>query len=88
MVINNFDIFRTSLGPAEAHPELLVDSNAVLTSTITRQWFQPISGRYFKIIQPIRCLKLSNLSQSSALEVDEPPYAATFCQLLGILTLE
>jgi len=35
MVINNFDIFRTSLGPAEANPELPVDSNAVLTLAVT-----------------------------------------------------
>tara|TARA_R110002012_G_scaffold223719_1_gene395676 strand:- start:571 stop:723 length:153 start_codon:yes stop_codon:yes gene_type:complete len=50
MVINNFDIFRTSLGPAEANPELPVDSNAVLTLAVTMQWLQHISGRYFKII--------------------------------------
>jgi len=35
MVINNFDIFRASLGPAEANPELPVDSNAVLTLAVT-----------------------------------------------------
>jgi len=40
VVINNFNVFRTSFGPAEAHPKLLVDSNAMLTSTITRQRLQ------------------------------------------------
>jgi hypothetical protein len=45
MVINNFYIFRTSLGPAEANPELSVDSNAVLTLAVTMQWLQHIFGR-------------------------------------------
>jgi len=35
MIINNFDVFRASSGPAEANPELLVDSNAVLTLAVT-----------------------------------------------------
>ncbi|MBQ0844802.1 hypothetical protein [Marinobacter psychrophilus] len=36
-VINNFNVFRTSFGTAEAHPKLLVDSNAMLTSATTCQ---------------------------------------------------
>jgi hypothetical protein len=61
MVINNFDIFRTSLAPAEAHPELLVDPDAMLTSTVTRQRLQHVTRRYCKIIQLTCCLKLPNL---------------------------
>jgi hypothetical protein len=37
VVINNFNVFRTSFGTAEAHPKLLVDSNAMLTSATTCQ---------------------------------------------------
>jgi len=61
VVINNFDIFRTSLCPAEAHPELFVDSNTVLISTITGQRLQHIAGRDFKIIQLTCSLELPNL---------------------------
>ncbi len=88
MVINNFDIFRASLGPAEANPELPVDSDAVLTLTITMQWLQHISGWYFKIIQLACSLKLPNFPQGNSLKIDEAPDAASTCQLLGILTLE
>jgi hypothetical protein len=88
VVINNFNVFRTSFGPAKAHPKLLVDSNAMLTSTITRQRLQLITGWYFKIIQLTCCLKLPNFPQGNALKIDESPYTATTCQLLGILTLE
>ena len=88
MVINNFDIFRASLGPAEANPELPVDSNAVLTLAVTMQWLQHISGRYFKIIQLVCGLELPNFPQGNSLKIDEASDAASARQLLGILTLE
>ncbi|KPQ28303.1 MAG: hypothetical protein HLUCCX14_10915 [Marinobacter excellens HL-55] len=88
MVIDNFDIFRTSLGPAEANPELPVDSNAVLTLAITMQRLQHIAGRYFKIIKLTCSLELPDLPQGNALEIDKASDAASACQLLGILTLE
>ena len=88
MVINNFDIFRASLGPAEANPELFVDSNAVLALAVTMQWLQHISGRYFQNIQLACSLELPNFPQGNSLEIDEVPDAASPCQFLGILTLE
>ena len=88
MVINNFDVFRTSLGPSEANPELPVDSDAVLTLAITRQWLQHIPGRYSKIIQLACSLELPNFPQGNSLKVDEASDAAPVCQLFGILTLE
>tara|TARA_R110000824_G_scaffold158473_5_gene332360 strand:- start:5719 stop:6063 length:345 start_codon:yes stop_codon:yes gene_type:complete len=88
VVINNFDIFRTSLGPAETHPELPVDSNAVLTLAITMQRLQHIAGWYFKIIQLTCSLELPNLPHSNALKIDKAPDAAAACQLRGILTLK
>ncbi len=88
MVINNFHIFRASLGPTEANPELLVNSNAVLTLAVTMQRFQHIPGRYFKIIQLACSLELPNFPQSNSLITDEASDAASACQLLGILTLE
>lgn len=88
MVINNFDVFRASLGPTEANPELPVDSNAVLALAVTMQWLQHISGRYFKIIQLACSLELPNFPQGNSLKIDEAPDAASACQPLGILTLE
>jgi len=69
VVINNFDLFRTGSGPAEANPELPVDSNAVLTLPVTMQRLQHIAGRYFKIIQLACSLKLPNFPQGNALEI-------------------
>jgi hypothetical protein len=88
MVINNFYIFRASLGPAKANPELPVDSNAVLTLAVTMQWLQHISGRYFKIIQLACSLELPDFPQGNSLKVDEASDSASACQLLGIFTVE
>jgi len=88
MVIDNFDVFRTGLRPAEAHSVLPVDLNAVLALTITVQWFQHIAGRNFKIIQLTCRLELPNFPQGNALEIDKAPHATATCQLLSILTLE
>jgi hypothetical protein len=87
-VINDFDTFRASLGPAEANPELPVDSNAVLALAVTMQWLQHIAGRYFKIIQLACSLELPNFPQGNSLKIDEASDTASAGQLLGILTLE
>ena len=79
MVINNFHIFRTGLGPAEANPELPIDSNAVLTLAVTMQRLQHIAGRYFKIIQQTCSLELPNFPHGNALKIDKASDAATTC---------
>jgi hypothetical protein len=50
MVVNDLNIFRSGLGPAEADPELIVDSHTVLTSPITLQRFQAIAWWYSEIL--------------------------------------
>lgn len=88
MVINNFDVFRASSGPTEANPELLVNSNAVLTLAFTMQRFQQIPGRHFKIIQLACNLELPNFPQGNLLKVDGASDAEPICQLFSILTFE
>jgi len=88
MVIDNFDIFRAGLRPAEANPELLVDSNAVLTLAVTVQRLQHIAGRHFKIIQLICSLELADFPQGNALKIDKASDATPACKLLCVLTFE
>jgi len=73
MVINDFDIFRTSIRPPKAQSKLVVNPDAVLASAITAQCFQPIAGRHFKIFQLSRELKLTELSQCNPLKIHKPP---------------
>jgi hypothetical protein len=88
MVINNFDIFRTGLGPAKANPELFVDSNAVLTLAVTVQRLQHVARRHLKIIQLICSMELADFPQGNALKTDKASHATPACKLLCVLTLE
>lgn len=54
MVVDHFHILRADLGPAEADPLLVVDSDAVLPSPITPQGFQAIPWRHAQVIEK-RC---------------------------------
>jgi len=44
MIINNFDAFRASIRPTKADSPLIIDANAVLTGTITRECLKAIAG--------------------------------------------
>jgi|TARA_R110002020_G_scaffold169661_3_gene358961 hypothetical protein len=49
MVVNNFDILRTSVFPNKANTPLIVDPDAVLACAIAPQEFEPIAGRHLQI---------------------------------------
>ena len=51
MVIRDLDAFRAVIVPIETYPELVVDSNAVLTLSAASQCFQFIPRRDSKRIQ-------------------------------------
>jgi hypothetical protein len=46
MVIDDFDIFRARIRPTKANSPLIVDPNAVLADSITRECFKVITGRH------------------------------------------
>ena len=51
MVINNLDIFWSLGRPHKAHAKLIVNADAVLSSAITFQRLQAITGRHTQIIE-------------------------------------
>lgn len=51
MVVDNFNVFRTFVRPAEADAELVVDPNTVLASSISAKRFKAVSGRTSQIGQ-------------------------------------
>ncbi len=52
MVIGYFYIEGIAVAPHEAHAELIVDSNAVLSRSVPAQLLQPVAGRDSQIFQP------------------------------------
>ena len=45
VVIDDFHVYRTLLGPTKTHSKLIVDSDTVLTLAIPSQRFEAISRR-------------------------------------------
>ena len=52
MVIDDLDIFRASSRPAEAHPKLVVQANAVLPGPISLELFKVITWRNTQVFKP------------------------------------
>ncbi len=72
MVVHDLDIFCSSGRPTEAHPELVVHSNAVLPGSATLQHLKPVSRRDAKIFKPAGNLQLTKLSACHRFDVRKP----------------
>ena len=78
MVINDFHIFRTYIRPTKADTPLIVDTNTVLTGTITLECFKVIAGRHPQIIKSTSDLDLSKLTPCNFSNVQELPDTPAF----------
>jgi len=70
MIIYDFYIPRTILCPYETDTPLVIYPNAVLTNSVTFQWFQPISGRYAKVVKKQGPIQLSKLTHGHPLYME------------------
>ncbi len=50
MIINDFHIFRVSVHPFETDPPPLIDPNAMLPLSVSRECFQPIGRRHSQVL--------------------------------------
>jgi hypothetical protein len=69
MVIDDFDIEGIGTDPTKANPPLSIDANAVLSDSITRQFFQAIAWWHLKVIEGSCRIKYPELSQCRALKI-------------------
>jgi len=72
MIVRDLDVFGACVRPTEAHAELIVHTDAMLSRSITPQGLQPIAGGHPQIIQPIRDLQLPELASRNGGDVREP----------------
>jgi hypothetical protein len=70
MIVEDFDIGRTSFPPDEANAPLVVDTDRKPPPHIAPQRFQPIAGRRAKIRENARLIEQTQLSQRRVLDVD------------------
>jgi len=78
MIIDNFYIFCACIRPTKADSPLIVDTNAVLTRTITFERFKIIAGRRPQIINSTSDFKLSELASCNPGNIYELPDVIAF----------
>jgi hypothetical protein len=71
VVINDFHIFCTCIRPTKADTPLIVDTNAVLTGTITLECFKVIARRRHQITKSTSDLDLSKLTPCNLSNMNE-----------------
>jgi hypothetical protein len=68
VVVNNFDVEGVSFLPEKAETIPIVNANAVLTFTVSTQFFQMIAGRNAQIIQGHGSVEHEQFPQGNSLE--------------------
>ena len=68
MVVNDLDVMRITVVPAETHTPLLVDANAVLPGSLAFQLLQPIARGNSDIVELLRRVDGNEFSQHHAPE--------------------
>ena len=88
MIVDDLDGMRVSVFPAEADPPLIVDSDAVLASSISGQFLQMIGWRNPEIAQRAGSIQNQQLSESDPLNTRELLGMPSMKNLFGFLTAE
>jgi hypothetical protein len=68
MIITNFNIERVAGCPAKANAPLFVDSNRMLSGTISVQRFEPIARGNAQVCQPDRPIQQRQFVQRALLD--------------------
>ena len=63
MVIDEFDIFCTSISPDEAETRLRVHADIVLTASVADQTLQAVAWRHSEVLDVLRRMNQLELSQ-------------------------
>lgn len=66
MVVNDLNPFWTSVAPLEADTPLIIDSDTVLSRTITAQTLESVARRNPQVFQTTRSVNLAQLAQRDA----------------------
>jgi len=83
VVVDDFDIGRTLLGPGEADPPLIVDADRVLSATVAGKGFEPVRGGCPQVIEGASVMQHVELSQRLLLDPAESLRETVHPQALG-----
>lgn len=85
MIINDLDLVRVTISPDEADAVLVVDPDAVLSSSIAGQRFEPIARERAQIPESARRVHLQQLSLGHPCNTTETATDSSGKQRLGFL---
>ena len=69
MVVDDFDMRRSSFIPDETYPPLIVDPDRVLSLPVRLQAFQPIAGRNPEIAEHPGLVQKTKFSERHVLDI-------------------
>src|SRR3546814_16789654 len=76
MVVDDLYVFDAAVGPGEADPPLIVDTDAVLSRSVALQSFQPIARRCATVVEDASAMHVVELPERDAGNVAEGPRLA------------
>ena len=68
MIIDDLHLVSVTLSPLETDAPLIVDSDAVLTPTVTLKFLQAIAGRNAQVLQRLRVVQHYELATGAVLD--------------------
>src|SRR6266849_6958274 len=83
VVVDDFDIGRTLLGPCETDAPLIVDADRMLPAPVSRERFEPVRRRRAQIVETTRLMQHIELAQSLLFDTAEAFYALAHPQAFG-----
>ena len=69
MIVDDFDMGRSSLIPYKADPPLIIDPNRMLSLTVGSKCFEPVARWHPKIAEHPGLIQETKLSQRDVLDV-------------------
>ncbi len=85
MIIDDFDVIGIAVLPDKTDAPLVIDADAVLARTVPGQFLEPIRRRYTQVVQRLRSVEHSQLSERNLLNVlRQPGRTLTVEKQLGV----
>jgi hypothetical protein len=88
VIIHDLNVLGALFCPPKAHAKFVIHANAVLSSAIAFQGFQPVSWRYAEVIKSGSAVKHCQLSHRNCFDIDEAPNPCAIEQTLRISARE
>ena len=88
MIVNDLDVLRARSRPTEAHTELIVYADTMLSRAIPFQGLESITRRHTQIFQAGGDFELAKLTSRDRRDVREPFDRFALCKALRIEALE